>query len=320
MNTPTFLLWFAGRIDSPDTGGCAAVCKREGAHEDDEPLWSVSRRMGSIDPKLNAADYFGLIAGLRRLLQEIPVHEFNVTIMGSSEQTLCELIGEKKVTSPMIQHFYSVAMGLVNKIKGEVTWELVTQTENGEADYLAEKASKKELLDGDSFVLEPSTMNFISAEIEGKRVLAGHDAGASEASNAKQILVDAGTVVDTLGISALEDMLDPGMTTVLQGKVEMTVLGILPSLSFTMYMDGGEKEEVAIDDAVVVDFLPWPIQISLEHPSVDEVVKQGTGWSISSSSGQEMSASVVPVRFQGHAYWKVDASTSAAVPTGHSLD
>ena len=316
-SVPTFVLWFAGRVDgeSPGTGGCAAVCKREGSHSsDNEPIWTVSRRMGTVGG--NAPEYFGLIHGIRRLLQEIPVHEFNVTIMGSSEQTLCEMIGEKKVVSPSTQLYFEVANGLVKRIKGEVTWELVTQAENGEADYLAEKASKKDLEDGDYFVLEPSSMNFLSAEIDGQKIVAGHDAGSEV--HTPEILVDAGTVREILGQEALGNIQDSGMTTVIDGKVQMTVLGTLSGLTFVMFQDHG-IEEVTVESAVVVDFLPYPIQISLDHPQVAEVLEDGPGWSISSTTGQEMSKSVLPVRFQAHAFWATSTPTSP-VAVGHSLD
>ena len=114
-------------------------------------------------------------------------------------------------------------------------------------------------------------------------------------------MFDATTILEAFGSSALEKLKNPGKTTKVKGKADFTVLGILSfPVTFTVTFANGPVQ-LKIPDVVVVDFLPYDVQLSVDHPQVE-----GTGYSISSASGMKFKSSSVPRRFQVHPYWNDD--------------
>ena len=310
MNTGSInhiLLKFDGSTSggNPGNGGCGVVCyDNEDEFMVDEsssvvprkPIIEGSRHLGRVSS--NVAEYYGVIFGLRQLLQDYPILVFDLTIQGDSELVIRQLMGKYKVESSNLLPLYHVAMGLIKQIVGKVTFEHIPREQNRRADLLAKHAATTRAPLGHSLVFYPSLMNLLEGSINGRQLVVGNDAGT--AALTPEVLFDATTILEAFGSSALEKLKNPGKTTKVKGKVDFTVLGILSfPVTFTVTFANGPVQ-LKIPDVVVVDFLPYDVQLSVDHPQVEET------WSISSADGMKFQSSSVPRRFQDHPYWNDD--------------
>ena len=149
MNTGSInhiLLKFDGSTSggNPGNGGCGVVCyDNEDEFMVDEsssvvprkPIIEGSRHLGRVSS--NVAEYYGVIFGLRQLLQDYPILVFDLTIQGDSELVIRQLLGTYKVESSNLLPLYHVAMGLIKQIVGKVTFEHIPREQNRRADLLA---------------------------------------------------------------------------------------------------------------------------------------------------------------------------------------
>ena len=70
-------------------------------------------------------------------------------------------------------------------------------------------------------------------------------------------------------------------------------------MTFTVQVAENDTIELTIPDVVVVDFLPYDVQVSFDHPLVEKV-RRGID---TNCNGMRFDVSNVPTRFQCHPYW-----------------
>jgi hypothetical protein len=130
-------------------------------------------------------------------------------------------------------------------------------------------------------------------------------------------LFDSNTILELFGDAPLKTLLDPGKTSFVRGQNDFTVLGILSEpVNVSLTTEKGIRE-VAIKNAVVVDYLPYDVQLSADHPDV----KGGLGddvWTALQPPRvrHQFSKSVLPERFQRHPFWGSDNMAFLAVGYG----
>lgn len=307
-----FFLFFDGSTGdggNPGTGGCGSVCYDKDSG-DAEPIFRESRTLGKVTS--NFAEYYGLITGLRRILHDYPITEYDVTIRGDSELIINQMKGEYEVRSRNLYPLYIIAKGLRKRIKGQIYFEHVARNQNKASDKLAKKAAKAPIQEGQFLVFYPSLMGLLEGSMNGRKLIVGNDVGG--AARTPEVLFDATTILEILGEDALETLLDPGNTTRVNGKVDFTVLGIIRKpVTLTVVFTNGPIE-ITIDDIIVVDFLPYDAQISINHPRLEN-----TGWSIGFGGGMksiDFNVNSVPKRFQSHPYWH---DNTAFLATGYGI-
>ena len=135
--------------------------------------------------------------------------------------------------------------------------------------------------------------SFLHGEIHGRdrsvMIKVAHDMGA--ASFNPEILIDATLLHLVSGDGALKAIKSTGKKILIEGKADMTVLG-LTTIQFTC---GGGL--ITVNDALVVDYLPWPLQISMKHPALSyDTVPSNPGYS------RNWIVEVPPFH-QDHPYW-----------------
>lgn len=310
----SFTLFFDGATSggNPGAGGCGAVCLRG-----DEEIFRISSILGHVTN--NGAEYCGLISGLRRLLRDYPIPELELKICGDSELVIKQLAGKYKVKSDAIRPYHLVALGLLQNFAGRKRGTLalahIPREENTIADELAKEATKTKPSPGDCLVFYPSICHLLDVTVRGKRLIAGQDVGA--AARTPEILLDATTVLELFGESALKTLLDPGKTTFVSGKTNFTILGILRE-PFVLTLPNTKKgaREVTINGAVVVDFLPYDIQLSMNHPDMEETLGDDVWDALQPQTQHRFSSSVLPNRFQSHQYW---GSNSIFIAAGYGI-
>ena len=119
---------------NPGVGGCGAIC-----YDDMGTLsYSESAQLGFVTS--NVAEYYGLIIGLRCILQDYPVLMFDLTISCVSELVIKQMSGDYEVRSSNLIPLYHVVTGLVDRIKGRVRFVHIPREENKGADSLAQKS------------------------------------------------------------------------------------------------------------------------------------------------------------------------------------
>lgn len=147
----------------------------------------------------------------------------------------------------------------------------------------------------------PCLSSFLDGEIEGLKLSAkikvAHDIGA--ACFTPEIYVDATLLRTISGEEALNTIKSTGKKILIEGKSSMTVLG-LTTIKFTFGCG-----IITVNDALVVDYLPWPLQISMDHPALSYDLipcdpARNLNWR----------AEVSPFH-QSHPYW-----TSNVIPIG----
>lgn len=301
-----FLLTFDGSTSggNPGAGGCGVVCydsedefmvNEESCIVPRKPIFEEWSHLGRVSN--NVAEYYGVITGLRRLLHDYPILVFDLTIRGDSELVIRQLKGTYNVEASSLLPLYHIVMGLVRKVSGAVHFEHIPRDQNQRADRLAKYAATTRAPLGQFLVFYPSLMSLLEGNINGRRLVVGNDVGT--AALTPEVLFDATTILETFGSSALEKLKSPGKTTKINGKVDFTVLGILSfPVTFTVTFADGPIQ-FRIHDAVVVDSLPYDVQLSVDHPKVKD-----SGWKIEvSSESIPFDVSGVPSRFQHHPYW-----------------
>lgn len=328
MPNPKYLLYFDGATSggNPGNGGCGAYWYKNpyssggllSNNPDQTPTkHEVSRTLGHVTS--NAAEYNGLILGLRDILKEYPITTFDLMIFGDSELVIRQLSGEYEVNSPMLKIYFQIVQGLFKRIKGKIEMIHVPRDQNEDADRLAKKAAKRTNLDVDEWILfYPNLMNLYDATCEGsvnrQQLLVGSDMGT--AGDSQEFIFDATTILKLFGKNALQNLRDPGKTTILSGKVKMTIVGILdcPIKCVINYQPDGAQLQVTLRDVVVVDSLPYDAQISFKHPMIMKEMKnhQGDGgfsfvYGTIPDFGHPFQSTSVATRFQSHHYWKDDS-------------
>lgn len=281
---------------NPGDGGCGTACwDGKSPHT---PIFTESTHLGFVTN--NVAEYYGVIVGLRRIVQDYPMQYFDLTISGDSELVIRQLKGEYEVRSNNLIPLHHVAMGLVDRIKGKVQFEHVPREKNQIADTLAKEAATTAAPPrGDFIMFYPNVCSLLKGRINDRQLVVGNDCGTSALT--PEILFDATTILELFGKSALEKLLSPGRTTQVRGKSNFTILGILSfPVTFTVTFTNGPIE-LKMHHVVVVDFLPYDVQISVNHPMIEN-----SGWSVSSNDGLRFHVSSVPKRFQSHPYWQSD--------------
>ena len=296
LPNPNIILSFDGSTKggNPGQGGAAAIIYVDGV-----PDSRVSNRMGVVGN--NCAEYYGLILGLRELLHLFPTMEYDLTIKGDSELVIKQLDSKYQVRDDVLKNYYHVAKGLlarISKMASSIRLLQVPREENRDADNLAKEATALQIRPNFRFWHYPCLNSFLDATIKGTEsslhVKVAHDYGA--AAYTPEILIDATILRQCYGDAALEIIRSTGKKNLIQGKTDMTVLGIT-SLQFTM-----GHGDIKVYNAHVVDFLPWPLQISGDHPACTNDKLFGSGDEGYTCSGGWRSK--VPTRFQGHPYWE----------------
>mmetsp|Transcript_35126 Transcript_35126/g.76894 ORF Transcript_35126/g.76894 Transcript_35126/m.76894 type:complete len:324 (-) Transcript_35126:2334-3305(-) len=310
QGNPDYKLFFDGATagGNPGGGGCGAVCYRG-----EEEIFRVSSALGVVTN--NAAEYSGLILGLRRLLRDYPIPKFSLTICGDSELVLNQVEGSYAVRSDSLRPYHVIARSLVEDIKGDVNLCHVPREANSVADKIAKDATKMKSHPGDFLVHYPSLSHLLDVSVQGKGLIAGQDAGA--AARTPEILFDATTVLETFGEEPLKTLLDPGLTSYVSGKSNFTVLGILREpVVLTIATEQGTRE-VTITGAVAVDYLPYDVQLSVHHPDLrnslgDDIWNALQPEPHGPRIRHDFSPSVLPERFKRHPYWSTRSHFLAA--------
>ena len=309
-DNPQYHLFFDGATSggNPGTGGCGAYWyKVPPTREDDErgreqyrhEEFKESRRLGYVTN--NAAEYSGLILGVRSILKEYPIHKFDLVIHGDSELVIKQIKGEYEVRNQMMKIYYKIAIGLLKQIKGSVSMMHIPRRQNGVADELAKTATQKPIDRDEVLVFYPSRSELRKLKIDGRNFVAGTDTGA--AGNTYENLIDATTLVKLFGSQPLRALKDPGRTTILQGAATMTVLGILAQ-PLQCLLEGnarGDYIQLSLNDVVVVDFLPYDVQISVKNPDSIQAFKEQF-WPGHTES-YRFGSSAVDARFHQHPFW-----------------
>ena len=254
----------------------------------------------------NCAEYYGLILGLRELFCTC-TQPWN--IRSDRQGRLRSLLSnnslqEYQIQDEVLTNYYHVAKGLlarISKTGSSVRLLHIPREQNREADDLAKRAAAQKIQPNLRFWHYPCQNSFFDATINGTQntlhVKVAHDYGA--AAYTPEIYVDAAILRQCYGDAALEVVRPTGKKILIEGKAGMTVLGIT-SLTFTF-----GHGDIKVYNAHVVDFLPWPLQISCDHPACtrDKVFGQGAEEGYSGNRGWR---SMVPPRFQRHPYWESD--------------
>jgi len=282
---------------NPGVGGCGAVCGVLNANGTPaKPFAVAGAQLGLVTS--NVAEYYGLIIGLRRILQEYPMLVFDLTILGDSELVIKQMTEKNKVRSSNLIPLCHVVTGLVQRIKGRVLFTHIPREKNKQADSVAKKAAAAPPFNGHYLMFYPSLTNLLYGKMKGRQILVGHDCGA--AAMTPEVLFDATTILEVFGRSALKTLKSPGKTTQVRGQSNFTILGILSfPVTFTVKVAENDIIELQIPDVVVVDFLPYDVQLSFDHPLVEKV-RRG----INTGYGVCFNVSNVPTRFQAHPYWR----------------
>ena len=116
---------------------CVCVCSIDGAGQ---------YYVGS-DCSNNVAEYFGLIAGLKRF-RETNHYTDHLCIEGDSELVIYQLNGTYSVRSPRLRPLHRNARQLLDRGRGRefgsVSFRHIDRRENEEADQLARNAVEEE--------------------------------------------------------------------------------------------------------------------------------------------------------------------------------
>jgi hypothetical protein len=214
-----------------------------------------------------------------------------------------------------------VALGLLKKIcertdnaQSSVKLVHVPRQQNTKADALARDAAGEVASNQHRALHYPAMDSFFDGNmviIDGRFVVQESVKVAHNfmtAGHTPHCLIDAGYLREVYGEKYLMEIestttmaedADEEWTFVLHGKVDMTVLGktrIKLSLGYGT---------MVIDDALVVDFLPWPVQISKDHPACTNSKVFGPtalGQSITCGYPRDW-RDLVPPRYRNHPYW-----------------
>jgi len=320
---PRYELWFDGATsgDNPRTGGCGVLyykCESRGEALTAEEIYSMatrlSRRLGDAGCNGNVVpEYNGLILGLRGLLREHPICPFDVDIYGDSEVVIKQLKGEYEVRSPILKLYYEICVGLLSQLKGDYSLQHVPREENEIADELAQKAATMQPDGDDLLIFYPNIMHMyeMKPKIPGMRkLITGTDLGANGKGPSSECLVDATTVLELFGQEALHDLKDPGYCTIVKGKVEMTIVGILNRpIECFLDLDLSDDVQLSLTDVVVVDSLPYDAQISVRNPVIRRVLEEHykrfkvTGGQHRSHAKLTFDSKNLEERFKVHSYW-----------------
>jgi ribonuclease HI len=301
LPAPEITIHFDGstKEGNPGLGGASAVILI-----DDEAVTSVWNRMGVVGS--NCAEYYGLILGLREIVHLYPYIPFNLTIKGDSELVIKQLKGECQVNNGVVKNYYLVADGLLKDIqrsRDPCTIRLlhIPREENRQADALAKRAAGVRIKPNLRYFHYPALEKFLDGEIQGQnhsaKIKVAHDGAVCFTP---EIYVDATLLRTVNGDEALQTIKSTGKKILIEGKADMTVLG-LATIKFTF-----GRGLITVDDALVVDYLPWPLQISFFHPAIsyDLIPSCDTGFK------SNWRAEVSPFH-QGHPYWTSNALMSA---------
>eukprot|EP00536_Pseudo-nitzschia_multiseries_P004722 jgi/Psemu1/10647/gm1.10647_g len=271
---PRYDLWFDGATPrgTRGTGGCGAVYYNvdRASNEPVDDGIRISRQLGNVTS--DVAKYNGLILGLRSLLREHPIRPFDVEICGDSQVVIKQLEGKLEVPSPELKIYHEICIGLLSRVKGSYSLNLMPRNMNFEANRLATSAVTKKINIHD-LVFLPSVVELHELRVFKKRkLIVGTDWSAQGDTN--EFLFDAMTVIELFGKAALHDLKDPGACTILLGKVNMTIVGIL-QLPIECALDiGGDDFHLTLTEGVVVDALPYDAQISIRNPITREALKE----------------------------------------------
>lgn len=178
-----------------------------------------------------------------------------------------------------------------------------TRTQSSCRDELITEASEEERDMDDMMIFYPSLMALQDLKVSGNRTLiaAGTDEGA--AGDTREILFDATTIVEIFGKKALNNLRDPGRSTILKGKVSMIAVGIL-NLPVKCVLDLRGPIDLTLKDIVVMDSLPYDAQICTKNPIIMQAREEQRGQSGSQQMApHEFDASSVKNRFREHPYW-----------------
>jgi len=316
---PEITIFFDGATkgSNPGQGGAGAIIVI-----DNQVVSSVSNRMGFAGN--NRAEYYGLILGLRELIHLYPLSPasgYNLTIKGDSELVLKQLKGEYQVRDDVLKNYFLVAKGLLEQIKESITAAAgdrhrdsqgtirlvhVGREQNNQTDALAKKAAGMKINPRLRFFHYPCLGSFVDGEIQGTsgalKVKVAHDSGA--ACYTPEIYVDASVLCSLYGEDALKKIKSTGKKNLITGKAEMTILGT----TWLQFSFG--HGVIKVYDALVVDFLPWPLQVSLDHPACSFANVFGPNGSY--SCGGDDWRLQVSERFQSHPYWTSDVMVVGA--------
>eukprot|EP00923_Selenidium_pygospionis_P021840 GHVN01037622.1.p1 GENE.GHVN01037622.1~~GHVN01037622.1.p1 ORF type:complete len:245 (+),score=45.75 GHVN01037622.1:209-943(+) len=164
----TYELFFDGScINNPGPMSCGFVLRhhRPHPHSDGpcrvgpsgggEVICRESRVLGKGTN--NQAEYFGLIMGLRYLLDNMSQVNYHLFIIGDSQLVIRHMTGEYNVESPRLRIYHTVARGLVREITertgGWVEYVEVRRDQNREADEMARRGLSNGAGRGDFFFL-----------------------------------------------------------------------------------------------------------------------------------------------------------------------
>ena len=311
----------ATRGGNPGLGGAGAIVSINDDNTSNEVR--VHNRMGLVGS--NCAEYYGLILGLREVLHMFPASPFDLTIKGDSELVIKQITGKYQVQNDTVRSYHLVAVGLLGRIKKLITTSLgvtlglgdergckitllhIPREQNGKADSLAKKAAAMEVHPNLRFFHYPCIGWFLDGVLEGQDgvsvpVKIAHDIGA--AAYTPQVYIDSHMLQTISGDQALKNLRSTGKKILLQGQAEMTILGIT---SITVTISG---TRVSVYDALVVDFLPWPLQVSFKHPSFDIKKIRIQYDSRSPEHGGDW-RDKVPARYRNHPYYTSDVQVCA---------
>ena len=139
------VLYFDGACrPNPGRGGCGAVLKepdwsdRPGRVIHGQEICKLSVPLG--DTTSNAAEYCGLIGGLRKARRlTLPPRLIHIVIVGDSKLVVDQMMGENAVRNLDLQMYHATAVGLLCGF-GAYTIKHLPREENAAADALANAA------------------------------------------------------------------------------------------------------------------------------------------------------------------------------------
>jgi hypothetical protein len=230
-----------------------------------------------------------------------------LNIKGDSELVIKQLKGEYQVNDDILKNYHLIVKGLLEVLLRSISVRAIytgnvghlrllhiPREENVTADSLAKQAAGRSVKPILRYFHHPCLDRLWDGKVEGVNgsfnIKVAHDLGA--ACHAPQVYVDATFLRMINGEKGLKSVKSAGKKILIEGKTPMTVIG-MTTVQFTFGMG-----EIIVDNALVVDYLPWQLQVSVKHPAcplnkVPGVIGGSVGW-----------RSQVPRFHQSHPYWE----------------
>ena len=277
--------------------------------ETDKELWQCSVPLGD-DTTSNAAEYCGLIGGLRRARRWLQMmHEFHLTVIGDSKLIVDQVNGLNEVRDEKLRMYHAVAVGLLSQFASH-TVKHVPREQNQYADALANEALGTNYGEHSAiFYPNLTSISRVTWQHGWGETFASNDILGSRSDGLNFIDAKYLTTIHPHGIGVLENLQDPGTRSVCNGKVAMNVLGVLvepitAQVKAQMLADdtnntSAQTQEFRFDRAtMVVMDLPVPLHLHFSQQAMEQMGPHQFG-----ARSTQLAAEIFPAEYRSHPYW-----------------